>query len=771
MKKVFFSIFFCVSFCFLVLKSSNSFSQTNSNETEVKIKKILASLTLEEKIGQTCQIALDAILKTDSKGKVILPIEIDPVKEKEALETYHVGSVLNVSSHTLTIETWRKILNSVNAPYLSKRTKTPLIYGVDAIHGVNYTVGATLFPQEIGLAATWNPNLAKRFGEITSYELRATGIPWNFSPVLDLGRQPIWSRFFETLGEDPLLASIMGESIIQGYQGNSLANKFSTLSCMKHFVGYSMPLSGRDRTPAWIPEKYMKELFLPSFKTAVEAGSISVMVNSGEVNGIPGHLNYHLLTEVLKNEWGFKGFAVTDWEDIIMLETVHQTARNQAEAIAKAFEAGIDMSMVPMSPMYKDYCKNMKVAVETGLLSMDRLNDAVSRILRAKIMLGLYENLTYPTKDYPDFGSKKHKQVALESALESITLLENKNNILPLKKGSKILVCGPTSDNLIYLNGAWTHTWQGFDTSFNTKNCNTIKQAMIEKNGTKNTLFSQGSSVFYSKFWEDSKFLDTADLRSKAEKSDYILLCLGEVPGTEKPADIRSLNIDPTQLALAKIAFDTKKPVIIVLTEGRPRIIRELVPEASAVIQTYLPGDYGADALVSILFGETNPSGKLPYTYPKYDGIIEFYDHRKSEKRTGKSEKSDVFDAFDPQWEFGHGLSYTNFTYSNFEIDKKSFNTNDTITASVTVKNSGSKEGKEVVQLYISRLYSNVTPYGKQLKKFEKISLKPNEEKTIKFKLNAKDILFVDEKNQWINMAGEYEVEINGKRNKFEFLK
>jgi beta-glucosidase len=753
---------------FVLLFQSFIMSQESNNDIENKIKRILSSLTLEEKIGQTCQITLDAILKMDSQGKIILPIEIDPIKEKEAIEQFHVGSILNVSSHTLEIKTWRKIINSVNASFLSKKSKTPIIYGVDAIHGVNYTVGATLFPQEIGLAATWNPGLAQRFGEITSYELRASGIPWNFSPVLDLGRQPLWSRFFETLGEDPYLASVMGAKIINGYQGNNLSNKYYTLSCMKHFVGYSMPLSGRDRTPAWIPEKYMKELFLPSFKAAVEAGAMSVMINSGEVNGIPGHLNKHLITDILKNEWNFKGFAVTDWEDIIMLETVHQTARNQSEAIAKAFEAGVDMSMVPMSPMYKDYCKNMKVAIETGLLSMDRLNDAVSRILRAKIMLGLFENIHYPLSDYPDFASKKFKETALDAATESITLLENKNNILPLKKGSKILVCGPTSDNLIYLNGAWTHTWQGFDTSFNTKNCNTIRQALTEKNGKKNTLFSQGSSIFYTNNWEDSKFLDTADFKAKAKLSDYIVLCLGELPGTEKFADIRSLNLDPVQMQLAKIAYETKKPVILVLTEGRPRIIRDIVDGASAIIQTYLPGDYGADALASIIFGEKSPSGKLPYTYPKYDGVIEFYDHRKSEKRSGKSEK---FDAFDPQWQFGHGLTYTKFEYSNLNINKSSFTLNDSIQVQVTVKNVGNVEAKEVVQLFVSRMYSNVTPYSKQLKKFQKINLKPQEEKTINFTISAKDIIFVNEKNEWVNSSGQYELEINGSVSKFEFLK
>lgn len=745
-----------------------SISQQNL-DIEKQIASHLSKLSLEEKIGQTCQITLDAILVTDQNGKILEPLQIDENKLNEAIQTYKIGSVLNVSSHTLKMDEWKLVLKNVHKSFKSGKSSIPILYGVDAIHGVNYTVGGTLFPQEIGLAATWNPELAHKFGEVTAYELRASGIPWNFSPVLDLGRQPLWSRFFETLGEDPYLASTLGSKIILGYQGNSLtSNKYKTLACMKHFVGYSMPLSGRDRTPAWIPEIFMKELFLPSFKAAVESGAMSVMINSGEVNGIPGHLNHHLITEVLKKEWGFKGFAVTDWEDIIMLETVHQTANNQVEAISKAFEAGIDMSMVPSSPMYKDYCKNMKLAIEKGTLSIERLNDAVSRILRAKIMLGLFENTSYLQSDYPDFASKKHKSIALESALESITLLENKNDILPLKKGSKILVCGPTSTNLTFLNGAWTHTWQGFDTTYNTKNCKTIVQAISDKNGKGNTLFSQGASIFYTNNWEDSKFLDTNDFKIKAQNSDYIVLCIGELPGTEKFADIRSLNLDPTQMQLASIAYKSNKPVILVLTEGRPRIIREIVENASAIIQTYLPGDYGADALVSILFGETSPSGKLPYTYPKYDGVIEFYDHKKSEKRSGKSEK---FDAFEPQWDFGHGLSFSTFAFSNLKLNKSSFKQNDTLEVSITIKNTGKMEAKEVIQLYVSRMQSNVVPFGKQLKKFEKISLKPNEEKEIKFNISAKDIIFVNETNQWVNEAGQYQLEINGLTSKFEFLK
>ena len=761
-----YQIFLWISCAFTTSVYAQNFNGQLDPSTEQKITLLLEKMTLEEKVGQTCQVTLDAFLKTDNAGKIIEPISIDPVKLNEVIIEHKIGSILNVSSHTLTLKEWKETLEKVNLPFLTKKVNLPILYGIDAIHGMNYTVGGTLFPQEIGLAATWNPQLAKDFGEITAYEMRACGIHWNFSPVLDLARQPLWSRFFETLGEDPFLVSQMGKSIVKGYQGEGKIDAFHGAACLKHFVGYSMPTSGRDRTPALIPTKQMEELFLPPFKAAIDAGAMTLMINSGDVNGIPGHANYHLLTEVLKDRWGFKGFTVSDWEDFIMLQTVHNVAPDLQDAMIQAFNAGVDMSMVPYNPQYKTYCELMVKSVKEGKISQARLDDAVRRILRVKIGVGLFEKNFNQNKNYLKFAEEDSKKMAYQTAAESITLLKNNEKTLPLSPQTKVLVAGPTANNLTYLNGAWTHTWQGVDTSFNTKNCQTVLQAVESKIGKENTLYAQGASLFLKDGWEASALIDVEDFKTKAAKSDVIVLCLGELPSTEKPGDIRSLNLLPAQMELAKIAFETNKPVIIVLIEARPRIIHEIVDGASAIIQTYLPGDYGSKALVDILFGTVNPSGKLPFTYPKYDGIIEFYDHPKSVARSGKTNQ---FDAFDPEWEFGFGLSYSNFTYKNLTLSKQTIASgNDSIKVSVEVTNNSPIEGKEVVQMYLSDLVASTVPAGKMLKGFKKINLKAFEKETIEFTIGNDDLKFVNSNGEWISEKGIFEVQINKLSTNFE---
>jgi beta-glucosidase len=758
---------FNLLFCLLAFPSlAQNFNQKLDPVVEKKISTLLQKMSLEEKVGQTCQITLDAILKSDASGKTLEPVSIDPIKLNEAILKYKVGSILNVSSHTLTLIEWKQTLETVNLPFLTKKTNFPILYGIDAIHGMNYTIGGTLFPQEIGLAATWNPTLAKDFGKVTAYEMRACGIHWNFSPVLDLARQPLWSRFFETLGEDPFLVSQLGKNIIIGYQGENKVDALHGAACLKHFVGYSMPTSGRDRTPALIPTKQMEELFLPPFKAGIDAGAMTVMINSGDVNGIPGHANYHLLTEVLKERWGFKGFTVSDWEDFMMLQTVHNVEADAQDAVVQAFNAGVDMSMVPNNPQYKAYCELMVKSVNEGKISEARLDDAVRRILRVKIAVGLFEMNFNQNKDYGQFASINSKDLAYQSAAESITLLKNTAKILPLSAKTKVLVAGPTANNLTYLNGAWTHTWQGVDTSFNTKNCQTVLQAVEAKVGKENTLFSQGASLFLKDGWEASELINTEDFKAKAAQSDVIVLCLGELPSTEKPGDIRSLNLLPAQMELAKLAYETKKPVILVLIEARPRIIHGIVEEASAIFQAYLPGDYGANALVDILFGTVNPSGKLPYTYPKYDGIIEFYDHPKSVDRSGKTNQ---FDAFDPEWNFGFGLSYSQFIYKNLTLSKTTMNSiNDSIIVSVEVTNNSAVEGKEVVQLYLSDLVASNVPAGKKLVGFQKIHLKPLETKRIDFVLSTEAVKFVNNKGEWISEKGFFDLKISQLNSNFE---
>tara|TARA_R110000737_G_scaffold115473_1_gene148388 strand:- start:26815 stop:29109 length:2295 start_codon:yes stop_codon:yes gene_type:complete len=730
---------------------------------EKKIKQLIRKMSVAEKVGQTCQITLDAILVTDKNGKTTEPAQIDIDKIDEAFSKYKIGSILNVSSHTLKMEEWTSIHKEIKAAAIRNNLKTPIIYGIDAIHGVNYTVGGTLFPQEIGLAATWNRELARQFAQVTAYEARASGLPWNFSPVLDLGRQPLWSRYFETLGEDPFLASVLGKQIIFGYQGNSEIDNYHVAACLKHFVGYSAPFSGRDRTPAWIPEKYMEELYLPPFKSAIDAGAMTLMINSGDVNGIPGHANKHLLTDVLKKEWGFRGFTVSDWEDFIMLQTVHNVSENIEEAIVLGFNSGVDMSMVPNNPQYKEYCESMNSAISSKKISKKRLNDATSRILRVKMALGLFDEKEEVS--YPNFGSEDHKLMAYNSALESITFLKNKSSVLPLSKNSKILIAGPTANNLIYLNGAWTHTWQGADSAYNTIGGKTILEAFQAENGKENCLYSIGADLKYENGWETSTLIDTFDFIEKSKQVEVIVLCLGEMPATEKPGDIHSLHLPKAQIKLAEIAYRTGKPVILVLAEGRPRIIHSIVEKADAIVQCYLPGDYGGEALTDLLFGNENPSGKLPYTYPKYDGVIEFYDRPKSVDRSGKS---DNFDAFDPEWEFGTGLSYTTFSYSNLSLSSTTFNSNDEIQVSVTVKNTGPRSGKEVVQLYISDKKASEVPAGKRLKGFEKIFLKAGESKIINFTVESKDLQYYNSKEGWLSEPGIFEIAIGNQKVQFE---
>ena len=721
----------------------------------------LTGLTLEEKVGQTCQITLDAVAQTDAQGRTLVPLKLDTNKLTEALVKYKVGSILNVSWHTLTRAQWQEITETIHAYYASGRIKIPVIYGIDAIHGVNYTRGATLFPQEIGLAATWNPSIAEEFARITAYETRASGIPWNFSPVLDLGRNPLWSRNFETLGEDPYLCSVMGEAIIKGYQGNNSASidSLHVLACMKHFVGYSASMSGRDRTPAWIPDKYMKELYFPPFKAAVKAGAKTVMINSGTVNGIPGHVNKPLIQHSLKDEWEFPGFAVSDWEDFNMLHTVHRVAPDLKKAYEQAFNAGVDMSMVPLSPDYKTYCESMIQSVNEGKITLDRLNDAVNRISSTKQAVGLMNKVQPSLAQYTAFGSTQHKLAAKKAALESITLLKN-NDILPLNASAKFLVAGPTSDNLIFLNGAWTHTWQGMDTSFNTQGCKTIVQAFQDKYGT-NCIFSKGVELFKEREVEQSRFVTLEDYIKKLDEVETVVLCLGELPSTEKPGDLRSLNLDSKQLELAKMAYAKKKRVILMLVEGRPRIIRDIVDQAAAVVQCYLPGDHGAEALVELISGEANFSGKLPYTYPKYDGVMEFYDRPRSVDRSNVGD----FNAFNPEWPFGFGLHYGEVSYEHLKSNEV-LRENSPWEISVDVINKGNREIDEVVQLYVGDEIASMVPAGEQLKRFQKVKIPAGKSVTVHFVLNKTDLMLVNQSGEWVFEPGTFTYTIGSLKGK-----
>ncbi|MFZ1634897.1 MAG: glycoside hydrolase family 3 N-terminal domain-containing protein, partial [Chitinophagales bacterium] len=660
-------------------------------QSNVDIDALIAKMTIEEKVGQMTQLNLDVVCEGDIY-KLVEPHHLDAAKLNRALIEYHVGSILNCGGHAYDLTQWHTIINGIQTVATTQtRLKIPIVYGIDAIHGANYTLGATLFPQPLAQAASWDPKLVKRGAEITAYEVRASGIPWNFSPVLDLGRDPRWSRLFETYGEDVLLAKTMGLATISGYQGNNIGDAYHVAACMKHFLGYSMPRTGKDRTPVYIDDIQLREYFLPTFQAAINAGASTVMINSGELNGIPVHADKKILTDLLRNELGFKGVAVTDWEDIMKLNNIHMVAPTLKDAVYMAIDAGIDMCMVP-----NDYNFTILLTelVKEGKIPESRLDISVKRILELKKQLGLFEQpFTPATTDYKKFGSDEFAQAARNMAQESITLLKNNNALLPLKQETKILVTGPAANNMTYLNGAWTRTWQGTDTTWNDQSKYTIREAL-----------NQSNTVFIAS--------DEADrLLNAAKTSDVIIVCLGEKPSTEKVGDIDELSMPENQQQLIGFLKAAGKPIVLVLVENRPLLVNDIEQLCDAIIMAYEPGDYGGLALADIIYGKINPSGKLPFTYPRYENSLLWYDH----KHTETLDQSFGRNAFNPQWEFGFGMSYTNFEYSNLVIS------NDTLAdgklqISVTVTNTGKVAGKEVVQLYIADRYASITPSVKRLR-------------------------------------------------------
>lgn len=727
------------------LGSISSFAQTK--KVDVNIVALIKKMSIEEKAGQMTQIDLGVI----AEGGICAlknPQTIDLKKIQEAISKYHIGSILNVGcgSGTISLENWHKILNTIHLENArSSKNNIPILYGIDAIHGANYTIGATLFPQQIAQAATWNPALVKKGYEITAYEVRATGIPWNFSPVLDLGRQPLWSRFFETFGEDVYLAKTMTKVAIEGYQGNDVSNPYKVASCMKHFLGYSMPLSGKDRTPAWISDRELREYFLPTFQTAISSGAKTVMINSGDINGTPVHANYDILTKLLRNELGFKGVAVTDWEDIYKLVNVHRIAKTKKEAVKMAIMAGIDMSMTPND---FEFTTLLVELVKEGSIPESRLDLSVKRILQLKKDLALFSQTEFEQSKYPLFGSEEHAKASYDVAKESMTLLKNKNNILPLKSNDKIFVCGPAANSLNLLNGAWTHTWQGVDASYNTKNKFTILDALQNQNGL-NVSYELGVSI-------DSIQNIEACLR-EAKKADKIIICVGETPSTEIVGNINDLTLSFPQIELINQLATLEKPIILVCNFNRPRILNLIESKVDAILYSYLPGDEGGKAIKDVLVGIENPSGKLPFTYPRFVNSFVHYDH----KATEDLDVDFSMNAYKPQFDFGFGMSYTTFEYSNLIVSDTNFYDKQKITVSVTVKNSGKVKGKEVVQLYYNDLVASITPSVKKLTKFSKIELKPNETKKVEFEIKKSDFSFINKDLKRVTEPGEIELIIN----------
>ncbi|MDQ7817221.1 MAG: glycoside hydrolase family 3 N-terminal domain-containing protein [Melioribacteraceae bacterium] len=691
-------------------------------EIEKKVKSLLSRMTLEEKIGQMTQVTIQAVSKL--QGTKDQHHELDLEKLEEAVVKYKVGSILNVYDVSHEIDYWHEVITKIQDLAINKtRLKIPVLYGIDAIHGATYTKGSTLFPQALAMASTFNRQLERISGEITSIETRASGIPWNFYPVLDIGRHPAWSRLWETFGEDVYLVSELGKAYIEGAQGSDYSLDSKTAICLKHYAGYSLPLTGKDRTPAWIGERMMREYFLEPFRVGIDAGAETIMINSSEVDGIPGHANYHLLTEVLKNEWKFKGFTVSDWEDINRLHTRDNVADSPEEAVRMAVMAGVDMSMVPYDFSFYEILLKL---VKEGKVPIKRINEAVERILRVKFKSGIFEN-PYPVKSLSgSIGTDEHAQQNLQAARESIILVQNENNFLPLSKDIKLLVTGPTADKLMVLNGGWTITWQGNEESLYPQDKFTVLEAIESKIGKSNVTFVPGSDF--------SNLLDIEKAVSAANKSDAILLCLGETPYCETPGNITDLTLDLAQLELAKKIIDTGKPVILLLIEGRPRIINPIVPGVKSILVSFLPGMEGGRAVADILFGDANPSARLPITYPRFVNDFTLYDHKQIEAKEGNS--------YNPQWEFGHGLSYTTFQYSDLTISKDIITRGENLSVKVNIKNTGDIKGSEAVLMFISDLYRSVSPPVKQLKGFEKIELTPGQTRTVEFIITPEHLSF-----------------------------
>jgi len=715
---------------------------------EPRVEALLKQMTVEEKAGQMTQVAIEVVLQKHAPEAA--RHEIDPVKLEEAVGRYHVGSILNVAGRAYTVDNWHEIINQIQDAAARTRLRIPVIYGIDAVHGVNYTISATLFPQPVAMAATWNTGLVRREGEITAYQMRASGIPWNFYPVMDMGRQPLWPRLWETYGEDVYLASEMGRAYIQGLQGSDIGARDKAAACLKHYTGYGFPLSGKDRTPAWIDTRMMHQYFLPPFEAGVRAGAPTVMVNSGEVNGIPGHANHYLLTEVLKRQWSFDGFVVSDWEDIKRLHTRDRVADSPKEAVRMALMAGVDMSMVPMDYSFYEL---LVACAKDGSVPMGRIDDAVRRILRVKFRLGLFKNPRPDPALKAAFHKPEFQAANLAAAREAITLLKNRDGVLPLARNRKILVTGPTADMLSVLNSGWTITWQGDREDLYPKDKLTILRAIEAAAGKQNVSYVPGTTF--------DRAMDISAAVAAAAKADVVIACLGEKAYCETPGNIDDLTLDEAQLDLVRALKGSGKPIIVVLAEGRPRIIRPVVPLADAIVVAYLPGLEGGRAVAEILFGEVNPSGRLPFTYPRFPNALSTYDYKVIENVQGNR--------VNPEFEFGSGLSYTTFEYSDLSLSSETLTAKGELSVSAAVKNTGARAGQEVVQLYVSDLYRSIVPPARELKGFQKIELAPGGSRKVTFKLRPQDLAFVGLDNRWVTEPGRFRVAVGGLSREFTY--
>lgn len=728
---------------------------------EANIQQWLKKMTLEEKIGQMCEITIDVVTDFEKSrdGFTLSEAMLDTVIGK-----YKVGSLLNVPlSVAQKKEVWAKAIRQIQEKSM-KEIGIPCIYGVDEIHGTTYTLDGTLFPQGVNMGATFNRALVRRGAEISAYETKASCVPWTYAPVVDLGRDPRWPRMWENYGEDAYLNTVMGVEAVLGFQGSdpNHIGRYNVAACVKHYMGYGVPVSGKDRTPSAIPRSELREKHFAPYLAAIRAGALSVMVNSAVDNGMPFHANKELLTDWLKRDLNWDGLIVTDWADINNLCTRDHIAATKKEAIKIAINAGIDMSMVPYE---MSFCTYLKELVEEGEVPMSRIDDAVARVLRLKYRLGLFDNPYWDIAEYDKFGSPEHAADALRAAEESEVLLKNDGNLLPLKQGTKILLAGPNANSMRCLNGGWSYSWQGHRADEFAGAYNTIYEALCNKFGKDNITYEPG--VTYAPYkndnWWEENPVEIEKAVAAAANADVIIACIGENSYCETPGNLNDLTLSANQRNLVKALAATGKPVILVLNEGRPRIINDIEPLAKAVVHVMLPGNYGGDALANLLAGDVNFSGKLPYTYPKYINSLATYDYKPCEN-VGQMAGNYNYDAvMDVQWPFGFGLSYTSYAYSNLKVDKSSFAPGDVITVSVDVTNTGSVEGKESVLLYSSDLVASSTPDIKRLRGFDKISLKPGETKTVTLKLAADDLAFVGYDGLWRLEKGDFVLACGGK--------
>ena len=722
---------------------------------EAQVEQTLKKLTLEEKIGQMMELVTDLFGANDKNGVFY----IDEHKTDSILSRYKIGSILNAPNTCApTAKQWEKYISQIQKISM-KRIGIPCVFGLDQNHGSTYTQGGTLFPQNINVAATFNREIARRSAEATAYETRAVSMPWTYSPTVDLGRDARWPRIWENFGEDCYLSSEMGKAMVYGFQGEDPNNidQYHIATSMKHFMGYGVPWTGKDRTPAYISPADLREKHFAPFLAGLQAGALTVMVNSASVNGMPMHANKDILTGWLKEETGWDGVLITDWADINNLYTREMVAKDKKDALRIAINAGIDMIMEPYSC---DACGYLIELVKEGKIPMSRIDDACRRVLRMKYRLDLFKNPTQKLKNYPKFGGEEFAKLALEGATESMVLLKNEGNILPLQHGKKILLTGPNANQMRCLDGGWSYTWQGHRADEFAGKYNTIYEAFCNEYGKENVILNQG--VTYNekgKYWEENE-PQIQGAVDAAKNVDVIVACIGENSYTETPGNLTDLWLSENQRNLVKELAKTGKPVILVLNEGRPRLIADIEPLAQGIIDILIPGNMGGDALANLVSGKSNFSGKMPYTYPKEINSLANYDFKKSEE-VGTMEGAYDYNAkITQQWGFGHGLSYTSYQYSNLKVSQSDFRHGDIIKVSVDVKNTGKVAGKESVLLFSSDLISSMVPDGRRLRAFDKIELQPGETKTVTFDLNADDLAFVGYDGKWVLEEGDFKLMI-----------